>query len=163
MGAGKSLAARAVARLTDRVFVDLDAVIEDRLGMSIPEIFATRGEAEFRRAESSELERATSRSNLVVATGGGAFSKSENRRLIRESGGVSIFLDPPWTVIRDRLEGEVEDRPMWVDPDRARSLYDARLADYREASFGLSLGGEESPEEIAGLIESALLETVCVS
>lgn len=163
MGAGKSAVGRAVARMTDRVFLDLDEAIEQRMGMSIPEIFSTRGEAEFRRIESAELKATSTETNLVVATGGGAFSSADNRRLIEGCGGVSVFLDPPWSVIERRLEGEVEHRPNWVDGDRARALYEARADDYRMSSIHLRIGDDETPETIAARIEAALAETACVS
>ena len=115
MGAGKSAVGRAVARLTSRVFLDLDEAIEQRTGMSIPEIFSTRGEAGFRRVEHAELKAATERANLVVATGGGAFSSAVNRRLIEDSGGISVYLDPPWSVIERRLEGRVANAVRQLD------------------------------------------------
>jgi len=163
MGAGKSAVGRAVARMTRRVFVDLDEAVETRMGMSIPEIFSARGETEFRRIESAELTATTARSNLVVATGGGAFSSPDNRRVIEDSGGVSVFLDPPWSVIERRLEGETEHRPNWVDGDQARVLYAARADDYRMSAIHLRIDDGETPEMIAERIEAALTETACVS
>jgi len=163
MGAGKSAVGRAVARLTGRVFTDLDEAIEERQGMTIPEIFSAHGEAEFRRIEHMELARVTREHNLVVATGGGAFSSADNRRLIDATGGLSVFLDLPWSAIERRLEGKVQGRPKWQDSDQARRLYDARLADYRTAAIHLSMDGDETVEEIAGRIEKTLLEIACVS
>ena len=69
-----------LAHRLDRRFLDLDEAIENRVGVSIREIFSSRGEAEFRRIETVELEQTTTQSDLVVATGGGAFSSGENRR-----------------------------------------------------------------------------------
>jgi len=163
MGAGKTAVGRVVAHRLGRLFVDLDETIEQRLGLSVREIFETRGECAFRDAETEELQRITSHQGLVVATGGGAFSNLDNRRLIGESGGVSVFLDLPWTVIRRRLAGGQKRRPKWVDEDHAFALFETRLPDYLLASTRLELEGEETPEEVASLIESALRETVCVS
>ena len=143
--------------------MDLDEAVETRMGMSIPEIFSARGETEFRRIESAELTATTARSNLVVATGGGAFSSPDNRRVIEDSGGVSVFLDPPWSVIERRLEGETEHRPNWVDGDQARVLYAARADDYRMSAIHLRIDDGETPEMIAERIEAALTETACVS
>jgi shikimate kinase len=165
MGAGKSAVGRALARLTSRVFLDLDEAIEERMSMSIPEVFSARGEAEFRRIEHTELRATSERQNLVVATGGGAYSSADNRRLIDDCGGLSVFLDPPWSVIERRLAGETVGRPKWIDGDQARSLYDARLDDYRTATVHIPIDGDESPDEIAGRVERALseTETACVS
>ncbi len=81
-------------------FIDLDREIGGRLGAPIPEIFARRGEAAFRAAESDELERCAELDDVVVATGGGAFCSEANREMIHRSGGVSVFLDLPWEVLR---------------------------------------------------------------
>ncbi len=163
MGAGKSAVGRAVARRLARDFVDLDAAVEGRLGMAIPEIFSTRGEAGFRAAETEELERTTGRDRLVVATGGGAFSNAANRRLIERSGGTSVFLDVPWRAIRRRLDDGTDGRPKWVDDDHARCLLEQRRPDYDSASVRLELAGDESPDEVASRIEAALAEHPCAS
>src|SRR5258708_6639324 len=72
MGAGKSTVGRLVAEGLQLPFVDLDAVIEARLGMTIAEIFAERGEDGFREIERGILREAARLSGTVVATGGGA-------------------------------------------------------------------------------------------
>lgn len=163
MGAGKTAVGRVVAHRLDRVFFDLDEAIENRMGMSIPEIFSTRGEDAFRLAEADEVEMTTDRKGLVVATGGGAFENLENRRHIHGSGGVSIFLDPPWETIRCRMLGESSTRPKWVDESQARRLYESRLPMYRLASIRLDLDGGETPDEIAALIVDELSELACAS
>ncbi len=163
MGAGKTAVGRVLAARLERVFLDLDEAIEARIGMSIPEIFATRGEDAFRLAEADEVEMTTDRKGLVVATGGGVFESEENRRLIHGSPAVSIFLDPPWETIRCRMQGESSTRPKWVDEGRARRLYESRLATYRMASIHLDLDGRETPDEIAALIVDELSELACAS
>jgi shikimate kinase len=163
MGSGKSVVGRALARRLGCGFVDVDAAVEARLGMSIPEVFATRGEDGFRTVETEELSRTTGSRELVVATGGGAFSIAENRRLIHDSGGVSVFLDVPWAVIASRLRSAAASRPKWVDDAHARRLFDDRQVDYRSASVRLRLTGDETPDEIAGRIAGEVTETACAS
>jgi shikimate kinase len=109
------------------------------------------------------LKETLTKPNLVVATGGGAFSSPDNRRLIEDCGGVSVFLDPPWSVIERRLEGETEHRPNWVDGSQARALYEARAVDYQLSAIHLRIDDGDTPEAIAGRIEAALSETACVS
>jgi shikimate kinase len=163
MGAGKSSVGRALADRLDRVFFDLDEAIEARLGMPIPEIFATLGEDAFRRAEAEEVEMTTDRAGLVVATGGGAFASAGNRRLIHGSGGVSVFLDPPWEVIRRRIDAESSSRPKWTDHDQARRLMTSRRPDYLRASIHLQLDGDEGPVQVAERIAGVLSELACAS
>lgn len=163
MGSGKTSVGRCLARRLERRFVDLDESIENRVGVSIREFFSSRGETEFRRVETMELDQTTTQSDLVVATGGGAFSSGENQRLIHQSGGVSVFLDPPWDVIRQRLDGAQKERPNWVDEEHALELYEGRLPDYRRASTRVELDGGETPDQITDRIASALRETMCVS
>ena len=163
MGAGKSVVGQAVARRLGRGFVDLDAVIEARLGMPIREIFATSGEAAFRTAETEELRRTTEVDDLVVATGGGAFSLVENRGLIEQSKGISVYLDVAWDAIRRRLERDTDDRPKWLDDEQARQLFEQRRADYLRATIRVELGGAETPDEVAARIVGELTETACAS
>lgn len=163
MGAGKTAVGCVLADRLERVFFDLDEAIENRMGMSIPEIFSTRGEDAFRLAEADELEMTTDRRGLVVATGGGVFESVANRRYIHGSGGVSIFLDPPWETIRCRMDGGSSSRPKWVDEEQARRLYESRLRTYRMASVHLELDGGETPDEIAAMIVAELSELACAS
>lgn len=77
-GCGKSTLGRLLAAQSGRKFVDADAEIAQAAGLSIPEIFATQGEAAFRRLESQVLERLGKESGLVIATGGGCVMRPEN-------------------------------------------------------------------------------------
>ena len=80
MGTGKTSVGRAVAQALGRRFVDMDAVLEERLGMSIGACFATAGEAAFRRAEAELVAELAGQADLVIATGGGALVPEANRR-----------------------------------------------------------------------------------
>jgi len=163
MGAGKTAVGGALARRLGRDFVDLDERLEACFGMTIREIFVKRGEAAFRHAERAELAATTRSGGLVVATGGGAFSSAENRRLIDASGGLSVFLDVPWEVMLRRLDGKTADRPKWIDASDARRLYEDRLSSYRTASIHLELTGDESADAVAARIEQTTSERACVS
>ncbi|NLD73170.1 MAG: dephospho-CoA kinase, partial [Chloroflexi bacterium] len=92
MGTGKSVVARAVAERLGRPLVDMDAVIAERAGKSIPEVFSQHGEATFRHYERLLCEELAQQRGLVIATGGGALVDAENRRLLG-SGGLLICLD----------------------------------------------------------------------
>ena len=93
MGAGKSTVGRIVADRLRRPFRDSDADVERRTGKSVPEIFATRGEAAFRAEERAALCAAlASGVPSVIAVAGGAVLDPEARRRIR-SAGVVVWLD----------------------------------------------------------------------
>lgn len=91
MGAGKTTIGRALARRLNKTFIDTDHEIEARTGASIPLIFEIEGEASFRHREVEVIRDLTARSNIVLATGGGAVIRPENRALLKERGTV-IYL-----------------------------------------------------------------------
>jgi shikimate kinase len=91
MGAGKSSIGRRAALRLGIPFVDADLEIEKAAGMSISDIFATRGEAEFRAGEARVLLRLLDSGPQVLATGGGAFMDARTRALIHERA-TSIWL-----------------------------------------------------------------------
>lgn len=163
MGAGKSSIGAALADRLGLRFVDLDEEISEKLGAPIPNIFADSGEAAFRVAEREELERLAGLEDVVVATGGGAFCDPVNRELIHGSGGFSVFLDLPWSLLRKRLARDHSERPLYGDSGRARKLYRERLPEYRCALVQVPLDGSESPSEAAARVLDALQEAPCAT
>jgi shikimate kinase len=161
MGAGKSSVGAALAVRLGYQSVDLDEEISQQFGAPIAEVFAQHGEAAFRAAEHEELARCADLTDIVVATGGGAFCSEANRELIHRLGGVSVFLDLPWAVLRQRLARDHADRPMYDDTDQARELFEERLPQYRCASVQVSLAGDEDPDEVAGRVVETLREAPC--
>lgn len=161
MGAGKSSAGAALAVRLGYEFVDLDERISQQLGVPISEVFARYGEAAFRAAEHEELTRCADLVDVVVATGGGAFCSEANREVIHRLGGVSVFLDLPWAVLRRRLTHDHSDRPMYDDTKQAKRLFEERLPQYRSALVQVSLAGDEGPDEVAGCVVDTLREAQC--
>lgn len=87
-GCGKTTVGRELARLSGKPFVDLDEEIVRRAGKSIPDIFREEGEAAFRELEAQVLADVCARSGQVIATGGGAVLRAENRAAMRRTGRV---------------------------------------------------------------------------
>ena len=87
-GCGKTTVGRELARLSGKPFVDLDEEIVRRAGKSIPDIFREEGEAAFRELEAQVLADVCARSGQVIATGGGAVLRAENRAAMRRTGQV---------------------------------------------------------------------------
>lgn len=102
MGAGKSAIGRMVAQRLAIPFVDSDHEIERVSRMSIPDLFATYGEAEFRALEARVLNRLLQSGPRVVSTGGGAFMNEETRAIIAQNG-VSIWLKADLEVLWERV------------------------------------------------------------
>lgn len=102
MGAGKSCVGRALARRYRLPFVDADAEIESAAGRTVPEIFALRGEREFRDGERRVIARLLERPAHVLATGGGAFMDPETRAHIRRRA-VSLWLRADLEVLLRRV------------------------------------------------------------
>lgn len=87
-GCGKTTVGRALARLSGKPFVDLDEEIVRRADKPIPEIFRTEGEEAFRALEAQALAEICAQSGQVIATGGGAVLRTENRAAMRRTGWV---------------------------------------------------------------------------
>ena len=149
MGAGKTTVGRELAPCLNYDFVDLDDLIEERMGMSVQAIFARLGEAEFRRAESKVLENSRDMTRTVVALGGGAYVAEANRDLMREMG-TTIWLDCPLEVCLSRL-GEDPSRPVLGSEPEMRELLDRRRAAYVMADHVVEVG-TATPEEVASEI-----------
>ena len=113
MGCGKSSVGRELARLLCCPFMDLDEVIEGAEGRSIPEIFASDGEAAFRRMEAEHLQILLDSHNIsaVVALGGGTVMRKECAEMVREKT-MCIYLRATVETLVRNLDGESENRPM---------------------------------------------------
>ncbi len=149
MGCGKTAVGRVLAGVLGVPFVDLDAVITERMGATVAEIFSRHGEATFREEETRQLLRVAAMPRVVVATGGGTFCSVPNRRIIEEAEGVTVFLDVEWSALMARLPGKNLDRPKFGSPEAASRLMATRRPAYELARIHLRLSGSEAPEEVA--------------
>jgi len=102
MGAGKTTVGRRLSNKLGRHFLDSDEEIEKAAHMTIPEIFAQRGEGEFRAGETRVIARVLKDANIVLATGGGAFVNLETRALIQQ-GAISVWLKAEADVLFERV------------------------------------------------------------
>ena len=153
MGCGKSSVGRELSRLLCCPFMDLDSVIEEREGRSIPEIFATEGEAVFRRMEAEALRKCIygqASDKLVVALGGGTVMTEECAKIVHEKT-VCIYLQASVETLMDHLAGEVDNRPMLVGNLRTRieELMSIRSATYEKTAHIMIDTDGKTIEEIA--------------
>lgn len=121
---GKTLTGKALCKYIDKTFVDTDAVIVERSGMSIKEMFAQHGEAHFRKWEHDVIEELSQQNGLIIATGGGAIKNEENIQNLKQNG-VVMFID------RDLEHLLVtDDRPLSKDANAVAKLYEERYPLY---------------------------------
>ena len=121
---GKTLTGKALCKYIDKTVVDTDAVIVERSGMSIKEMFARHGEAYFRQWEHDVIEEFSKQNGLIIATGGGAIKNEENIQNLKQNG-VVMFID------RDLEHMLVtDDRPLSKDTNAVAKLYEERYPLY---------------------------------
>jgi shikimate kinase len=121
MGVGKSSIGRRLAGRLGIPFVDADAEIEKAAGMSIADIFAHRGEADFRSGEARVIARLLEGGPQVLAAGGGAFMNAATREAIRAKG-VSIWLKADLDVLLRRISKRRNERPLLQTGDPEETL-----------------------------------------
>jgi shikimate kinase len=134
-GAGKSTLGRQLARRLNKRFVDADAELEQKLGVTIPTIFEIEGEAGFRDREEATLAELTQFAGILLSTGGGVVLRSANRIRLRENGTV-IYLHADPAVLWERVRHS-RNRPLLrtTEPhNRLATLYVERDALYREVA-----------------------------
>jgi shikimate kinase len=146
MGAGKTSVGRALGCRLGWGFEDLDDRIQAREKRTIEQIFATSGEAEFRRAEHEALRELVAELNFsprVIALGGGAFVQARNAYLLAEDGFLTIFLDAPIEELFRRCQQEPMERPLRRDLQQFRELYEQRRPFYIKAALRIETDGKE--------------------
>lgn len=156
MGAGKTTIGRRLAQALELPFADADDAIVTAAGRSIEDIFADRGECEFRRGERNVIARLLAGPPHVLATGGGAFIDPRTRALMKERA-ISIWLKAPLDVLMKRVTRR-DHRPLLKEDDpRAvmQRLMDERYPIYAEADLTVETGAGPHNSAVS-LILSAL-------
>jgi shikimate kinase len=155
MASGKSTVGRHLAHRLGWNFFDTDDEIEAAEKMAISDLFATRGEREFRRIEQEILRqhvRWIERGRpAVVALGGGAFVEPENRRMLAENG-ISVWLDCPLEVVKRRV-AQSEHRPLARDADQFAALYEARREYYAKADVHIPVESDDAEVTVEAIVQ----------
>ncbi|MGV3576958.1 MAG: shikimate kinase [Devosia sp.] len=157
MGAGKTTVGRRLATRLGRRFLDSDEEIEKAAQMTIPEIFAQRGEPEFRAGETRVISRLLKENDIVLATGGGAFVNPETRALVK-AGAVSVWLKADLDVLFERVSRR-SNRPLLKTADpkgTLEKLIEERYPIYAEADLTV-LSRDVPQDSVAADVISALL------
>ena len=127
-GCGKTTLGKLAAEKLGKTFVDTDAEIIKRIGMSIADYFAAYGEDSFRQVESEVIQEISTQNNLVISTGGGVIKNPENIRWLKGNGTVI------WIQRDPELLESGNGRPLVPDQDAVRRLYKERLPLYTAAA-----------------------------
>ncbi len=152
-GSGKSSVGRVLAANLEMEFVDLDAEIVAFTGQTIPQIMAEWGEAGFRDIEGTVLRRVTKGPPRVIALGGGALLRPQNRSHA-ESKGVVVALTAELETLRERIEQDVSERPLLAGDlaGKLARLMERRSDHYRSCELRVATDGL-TPEDIAWHIQ----------
>ncbi len=156
MGSGKSTIGSRLAARGGLRFVDADSEIETAAGMTIPEIFASRGEAEFRAGERRVIARLLGQGPQVLATGGGAFVSEETRRHVAEAG-ISVWLKADPEILMRRVRKR-SNRPLLQTADPEGTL--RQLLIEREPIYAMADITVQSREEPHENVVEAVLQAV---
>ncbi|MDD3576756.1 MAG: shikimate kinase AroK [Halothiobacillus sp.] len=157
MGAGKSTIGKMLAHSMNLPFFDSDKEIEHRTGATIPLIFEIEGEAGFRDREVAVIEELTRTSGWVLATGGGAILRPENRAVFAERGFV-VYLHATVQQQAERTAMDTQ-RPLLQTKDRAGKLNELmtmREPLYRGAADLIIETAGKSPKVVVDLIRQYL-------
>ena len=145
MGAGKS----TIARGLDPDYIDMDALIEERLGMSIANFFAEKGEVSFRQVESEVLADLL-KTDRVVSTGGGVVISQRNRDLLKTNPD-NIYLKADFETLYQRIAADKDNqRPLFLNKSKEElaRIFQERQAWYEEVASRILDVIKLSPEEI---------------
>ena len=154
MGSGKTSTGRPLAEKLGYGFVDADAVIEQVAGCTISEIFERDGEEEFRSLETQVMRSISERHSLVVATGGGVVTRTENWGMMHQ--GIVIWLDVERRQLLQRLQNDSTQRPLLMTGDPAETLDEIlkqRRPLYDEADLTVVIESESADVVADGIIQ----------
>lgn len=147
MGCGKSAIGKRLAEKLELPFIDLDTAIEEKTGLTIPEIFEQHGEGYFRKLERDILREIIAGEPKIIATGGGAFINEESRKLIKEKS-LSVWIKADFALLLERVSRK-NNRPLLEKGDKAailKDLMNKRYPIYAEAD--ITVETTDGPHEI---------------
>ena len=145
MGSGKT----TIARKLDPDFVDMDALLEERLGMPIARFFEEKGEAAFRQVESEVLVDLL-KTDQVISTGGGVVISPRNRALLKENPD-NIYLKADFETLYQRISSDKENqRPLFLknSKEELAVIFYERQAWYEEVASQIVDVSSLNPDEI---------------
>ena len=156
MGCGKTTVGKLLAEKTGCPYIDMDAYIEKKEGMTIPEIFDKKGEPYFRNVETAVIGELGEKGG-IIACGGGAMLKDINAEIAAKNGTV-VFIDTPYDMCYERIAGDTN-RPIVManTKESLKEIYDSRMPLYK-AHSQITADGNGTPDEIARAVKAAVMK-----
>lgn len=156
MGSGKTTVGRLVAVGAELPFHDVDLIVQQRIGTSIPDLWEREGENAFRAIEATIVSELAAGEGSVISTGGGAILRESNRRAMRRSGTV-VWLQAPASVLAGRVGGSLE-RPVLGGggEDRLAELMESRHHAYEAVAHHMVNTADRIPVEVAAEVAGLL-------
>ncbi|HUS08037.1 MAG TPA: shikimate kinase [Bryobacteraceae bacterium] len=160
MGSGKSTVGKMLAEKIGWRFVDTDEDIEAEQKTSISSLFSKLGEEQFRLIETEAIQKRVRKiqagNPMVVALGGGAFTRPANVELLSNNG-ISIWLDVAFPVVRKRVDQGTH-RPLARDPKKFEELFQQRREYYAKANYRIEILEDNSRAALAAILELPLFD-----
>lgn len=156
MGAGKTTIGKQLAKALKIPFYDSDKVIEENTGVDIPTIFEFEGEEGFREREQKIIRKLTELKGIVLATGGGAVLRDENRNVLKANGFI-VYLQCSIDRILERTRRDTQ-RPLLKTDNPRERLY--KLLNQRHplylscADFKIDTGTNKSKIVVSRILEN---------
>ncbi|GMO65982.1 MAG: shikimate kinase [Rickettsiales bacterium] len=140
MGSGKTTTGFNLAQRLNLKFIDSDAIIENKEGMSVTKIFDEKGEKYFQDLEKSIInDLLDTKKPQILSIGGSAYDDEEIRKLIKEKS-ISVFLEVEYNILLERVKRK-NTRPLLESGDKAeilKDIYDKKISLYREADITIN-------------------------
>ena len=157
MGSGKTVTGKALAKLLDRKFIDIDAFIEQEQNMSVSEIFKKLGEEHFRCLEATAATTLGKAQNIVISCGGGTVINPKNVAALKQNGEIFYLSASPEVIIK-RLENAT-DRPLLAEDKENQiiTLLKNRIPLY-EAAADHIIDANKSITEVVEQISKSIKE-----
>ena len=156
--AGKTTIGKMLENRMQKEFIDLDDIIIEKAGKSIPEIFEESGEAGFRAIETEAAIEVSKLNNKIIATGGGTIKHKVNMDYLRQNG-ITIFIDRDV----DKLISSDPNRPLSKSTDALEKMHAKRLPLYQKYAAYVAVNNsdiESTVTEIEEAYRSILIDAV---
>lgn len=157
MGSGKSTLGEKLASKLKYSFIDLDKFIEAEYQQTIPEIFASKGEGEFRAMEHNSLKKLLEKDNVIIACGGGTPCYYDNMELMKKNG-ITVYIKMSVDTLVSRLTVAKEKRPLIQNktPEELRAFVTRQLEKredvYHQAQY-IVKGKDLKVDELASFVK----------
>lgn len=155
MGCGKTTVGKILAKKMGCSFYDTDELIVENQGMTIPEIFAQKGEPYFRQIE-ADIVKSMCGKSAVISCGGGAMINPDTAKAVKDAGETIVFLDVDFATCYERICGD-SNRPIASSStkEELKERFDKRYVLYKNHST-LQIDASSSPMETAEAVRRVL-------